>query len=203
VGWTVGAFRVCLGSLATIAACGGSAHQSGGADAGTSDIADGRAETDSESGVAASLDGAACFINTSNYDQSCSVDSDCVTQVDVNPNEIHDYWEVQSGNYCQPMCLCGGGVIGKSAVAQYLADLSKTPLGSGEIPYERCGCMGEPPFCCYSGLCALCVVEAGAPPDTGASSGANDAEGPDGTPNDGTSADASAHSMGPVDAGRP
>jgi hypothetical protein len=189
---TVRWFLVSVGVAATTS-CGGSTHVSGSADGGGSEVgvgpeasavADGRetdSETDSETSVVASLDGAACFINTSNYDQSCSVDSDCVTQVDLNPSKLDDYWKVQSGNYCKTMCICGGDTISKSAVAQYTADVSKTPLGSGEIPYVPCSCAVGLPHCCQHGLCALCgSVDAGAsggPLDAG-TSGAQDAEPP-------------------------
>jgi hypothetical protein len=44
--------------------------------------------------VATDVDFGACMILASNYFQSCIVDFDCV--------------EVSSGDYCSPLCPCGG-----------------------------------------------------------------------------------------------
>jgi hypothetical protein len=188
VGGIVRCLLVC-GMTETITACGGSVHASGIADASASEggaridasvMTDGRGEADEADSEAS--DAAACVINTSNYDQSCSTASDCVTQVDLNPNKVGDTWNVQSGNYCKPMCICGGGTISKNGVAEYVADVSKTPLGSGEIPFEYCGCPASILACCQQGLCVPCSSTGVGPgeglPDTGASSGPQDAEPP-------------------------
>jgi hypothetical protein len=88
-----------------------------------------------------------CLIETSNYDQTCSVDADCITMVGIFP--------IQSGNFCQPQCLCGGGTINKQAAAQYVRDVSSTPLGSGSISQELCNCLPVEPTCCAGGRCTI------------------------------------------------
>ena len=69
-------------------------------------------------------------ISASNYDESCNVDSDCQ--------------EVTSRDYCSAGCLCGGSAINVGAVAQFKADVSKTPLGSGALRSPRV------PMCCFA-----------------------------------------------------
>jgi hypothetical protein len=170
-----------LAAGALIAACGGSTRVSGSADTSATEagvgpetsLVDSRAETDSETNVAA-LDGAACFIEASNYDQSCSVDSDCVASIPgIDVFDVRGLFIV-FGNYCSAtMCenCQGQGVINRSAVAQYAADVSGTPLGSGAIPSVPCFCALPPPVCCQNGLCVannscLGAIDAG-PSDAG------------------------------------
>ncbi len=99
------------------------------------------------------IDAAACYISASNYDQSCSVDSDCVAVIEGAEGGIGAFGlVVQSGNYCQPLCMCGGQAINKGAVAQYVADVSKTPVGSGAIKTPPCFCPSvSPTGCCGDG----------------------------------------------------
>jgi hypothetical protein len=47
---------------------------------------------------------------------------------------------VTFGNFCSSMCLCGPGAISQTAIPQYVADVSKTPLGTGAVPLEACFC---------------------------------------------------------------
>jgi hypothetical protein len=123
----------------------------------TSESTDAAAKVESETNSDAPVDrseaaGAACLIQTSNYDRSCSVDSDCIAVVSIG----NRMFSVQSGNYCEPMCLCGGGVISSSAEAQYVVDVSKTPFGSGSIDGLLCYCPNEPSIpSCMSGSCSL------------------------------------------------
>jgi hypothetical protein len=98
------------------------------------------------------VDSGPCMISASNYDQSCNVDTDC--------------WEVSSGDYCSAICRCGTSAINVEALAQFNADVSKTPRGSGALGNVSCYC----PFlwgpCCRQGKC---VGERGAclsPADT-------------------------------------
>jgi hypothetical protein len=85
-----------------------------------------------------------CFIKASNYDQSCSVDSDCTGVAGKFP--------IQSGNYCQTICLCGGDSINKKAIAQYVQDVSMTPAGAGAVSSLCfCGMIAQP--CCKNGTC--------------------------------------------------
>jgi hypothetical protein len=86
-----------------------------------------------------------CTIEASNYDQSCSVDSDCVGQAGA--------WPVQSGDYCHAGCPCGGDAINKSAVAHYVHDVSMTPLAAA-IQMANCGfCQAVAPPCCVNNRC--------------------------------------------------
>ena len=61
-------------------------------------------------------------ISTSDYDQSCSVSSDCVLE--------------PSGDFCQSnQCTnCIGGAISVTVQAQYEADLASRDLRAGPLP---------------------------------------------------------------------
>jgi hypothetical protein len=95
----------------------------------------------------AMLDAAACFISESNYDTSCSVDSDCIAAVGANI--------VQFGNWCVSECFCGGGAINKDSAAQYAQDVERTPLGSGAVSPGACGCPASFGPCCLQGQCTF------------------------------------------------
>jgi hypothetical protein len=84
---------------------------------------------DDASTVAMTGEDAACNIVASNYDQSCAVDTDCRT--------------ISAGDYCVAGCLCGGSAISATALAQFNADVAKTPLGSGAVQELKCNCPGE------------------------------------------------------------
>jgi hypothetical protein len=125
---------VALALMCRLLGCGGAI---GGAHSDASASKDG--------GVG--LDGAACAIQASNYDQSCSTDSDCVA--------VAGNLAVQFGNYCEEQCLCGGDAINRTAVTKYIADVSGTPFGSGTLPLDggcNCGHFSGP--CCQAGKCA-------------------------------------------------
>lgn len=100
-----------------------------------------------------SVDAAVCFIEAANYDRSCSTDTDCVDRVAV-PGQPEDFF-IQFGNYCTSICVyCGGnGTISKNAVAQYVADVSKTPLGLGEVSVGICSCKAVLAPKCMNGSC--------------------------------------------------
>jgi hypothetical protein len=102
---------------------------------------------------AATPDAASCVINVADFDQSCTVDSDCVGSV-PDPNG-GDGIAVQSGNYCTDMCVCGGGSINRGAAATYASRVLKTPLFSGQIPDTGCFCPGEATPCCLRGVCTV------------------------------------------------
>jgi hypothetical protein len=129
---------IAFGIWLDLASCGAPNHDS---------------DRPSEAGASPSMNPASeagpCFIQASNYDQSCSVDTDCIGTAGKFP--------VQSGNYCQPTCLCGGDSINKKAVAQYIQDVSTTPVGSGAMRL-LCSCgLILPPPCCANGYCTtLC-----------------------------------------------
>jgi|HubBroStandDraft_1064217.scaffolds.fasta_scaffold50282_1 hypothetical protein len=106
---------------------------------------------------------ASCAISAGNYDQSCSVDSDCVA--------VAGNFAVQFGDYCQQMCICPQDSINVGAVGGYVADVSKTPLGSGQIAPEACSCTANTGACCRSGKCTTdsCPVPGFVPYDAGQS----------------------------------
>lgn len=90
-----------------------------------------------------------CVIWAAKYDQSCTVDSDCALVAD--------------GDFCGDELTCaysGTDPISATAVAQFEADVAKTPVGSGAVN----GCnyySGDtnpgpaPTACCQSGACAV------------------------------------------------
>jgi hypothetical protein len=106
---------------------------------------------------------ASCAISAGNYDQSCSSDSDCVS--------VAGSFAVLFGDYCQQMCTCPQDSINVNAVGRYVADVSKTPLGSGQIAPEACGCTANTGACCRSGKCTTvsCPVQGFVPYDAGQS----------------------------------
>jgi hypothetical protein len=145
------------------------------------------------------VDAAACSISPSDYDQSCSVDSDCLGIIETDGGIFGSFGLiVQSGNYCQPLCLCGGEAINKSAAAQYLEQVSMTPLGSGAIKKSACNCPSvSTAACCSSGRCVTYC---------GTSTGDAGMEGEDVSSADATPAFAPvpvvcSASMGPLDSG--
>ena len=60
-----------------------------------------------------------CLVDSSNYDRSCSADSDCV--------------RADFGNYCQWLCRCGEDAIDRASLARFNADVAMTPLGQGRV----------------------------------------------------------------------
>ena len=134
------------------ASCGGDVSETHG-DATTEGGAEAAHEESSQDGGSGPEDGggdevypASCFIQASSYNLTCSVDSDCISQA--------GNLEIQFGNYCQSMCLCGGGTINKSSASQYESNVLATPLGSGAIAPEMCGRPLAPGPCCLMGRCA-------------------------------------------------
>ncbi len=148
---TKGLDKILVGDLAVAAAaaiftaCGGSTIGGTAPDASSAIP---------EAGAEAHVDSGDCFIVATNYDQSCSADSDCVTTAAGTL--------VEFGDYCTSHCLCGGNAINKSAAAQYAADVAKTPLGSGAISGAgACPCVGVLSMgCCQRGQC---LARPGAP----------------------------------------
>lgn len=84
------------------------------------------------------VDAASCMIEASNYDQSCTVDSDCAT--------------VSSGDYCLPGCFCGGSTINVGALSQWQADVAAA-LAHQSGSVEVCGCPVYGAPCCRQGKC--------------------------------------------------
>jgi hypothetical protein len=84
-------------------------------------------------------DANAQLIQASNYDQSCTTDTDCVA--------------VAEGNFCYPGAgNCPNAAISKSANAQYQADTAKTRAASCYAP-GNCGTGPGP--CCLGGTCSF------------------------------------------------
>jgi hypothetical protein len=110
-----------------------------------------------------------CNIYASDYDQSCSVDSDCVgTLADLGGIPV------ESADYCSPGCLCGTGeAINKSAVAQFTAAVSNTPLLSDPSPGCFCS-VRSTVGCCQNGRCSTLCYGIGI--DGGVTPEAQDAE---------------------------
>jgi hypothetical protein len=105
-----------------------------------------------------------CIISASNYDRSCTVDSDCVTRA---PGVEHAL-PVLFGDWCSPMCICGDGTLNKESILQYQEDVSRTPLGSGAIPAPSCDCAEPIGGCCQQGQCVTGTACSARPaPDAG------------------------------------
>jgi hypothetical protein len=99
-------------------------------------------------------DGALCSITRSNYDESCSSDSDCLRIADNIP--------VDFGNYCEFLCRCGGDAINRVSASKFAADVMSTPLGAGALD-GGCSCGGGGPApCCRQGQCVSGGACAGA-----------------------------------------
>jgi hypothetical protein len=82
-------------------------------------------------------DGGVRTIQASDYDQSCTTDSDCVP--------------IGEGNACLPCTIaCKTAVIGKAAEARYRADLGALLEASQRI---TCHCPFSSPSCCREGKC--------------------------------------------------
>jgi hypothetical protein len=116
-----------IAELSTDAAA--TADGSGGTDG---EASEGDADAESYSG--------ACLISASNYDQTCTADSDCAV--------------VTSGDYCSTICLCGGSVINAVALTQFNKDVSETPVGTHGVVTGYCPCTPPQVPCCRHGKCA-------------------------------------------------
>jgi hypothetical protein len=112
------------------------ANGCGGSESTTS-----RSESMADASTDAATDVRVCPFVASNYPQSCTVDTDCSV--------------VTSGDYCSSQCMCGGSPINTTGLAQFNADISATPLGSGAIPVASCGCPVFGRVCCLSGTCKI------------------------------------------------
>jgi hypothetical protein len=97
---------------------------------------------------AAHTEGGACFLQLSNYDQSCEVDSDCVAVAGLSEPGY-------SVDLCQEQCLCNNYAINGAARPQYIVAFGQTPAGGvsqgceGEI--NACVTLYGP--CCREGMC--------------------------------------------------
>jgi hypothetical protein len=104
--------------------------------------------------LSASHDGGTCLIRASDYDQSCSTDSDCVRVAGGVP--------VDFGDYCQFLCRCGLDAINRGSANQYVGDVSRTPLGSGCTYGQICSCGFAGGPCCREHKCttgSVCICK--------------------------------------------
>ncbi len=112
---------------------------------------DGGLDANASANASADVDSQVCALAASNYDQSCVANTDCVL--------------VKLGDYCDPnVCYCGGilGAINMTALAQFNADVAKTPIGSGAVspPSTMCSCPAYSDLegCCVAGVCQFSPV---------------------------------------------
>ena len=115
---------------------------------------------------------ASASILASNYDRSCSVDSDCTKQAGS--------FAIVNANYCVNGCLCpvGTDAINISAVPQYIKDCLNDAAGiRNSFPPLPCSCpFYEVPVCCRDGMCTTSPVCFEAPGGGETDGGAHDAE---------------------------
>jgi hypothetical protein len=79
-----------------------------------------------------------------------------------------------SATFAAPDASVGPGAINQKAVSQYVADVSKTPLGTGAVLLASCYCDVTEILCCQSGLCSdQCIAY---PPMDAAPLGEQDAQ---------------------------
>ena len=86
----IAVFGICL----EFASCDGSTHASHGSKSS--------AEADASQQTTPAPEAGTCFIETTNYDQSCSVDSNCVGEVTVDSGPFFNTGlTVTFGRYCR------------------------------------------------------------------------------------------------------
>jgi hypothetical protein len=94
----------------------------------------------------------ACTLSPSNYDTSCSTESDCVG--------------VAFGNFCaSSTCACATMYISRNALAQYMADFSRTPTGMESAKAGPCYCPLLNAPCCQAGQCCSTHIGPSGPVD--------------------------------------
>jgi hypothetical protein len=87
--------------------------------------------------------GPSCSMSASEYDNSCSVDSDCVA--------------VPEGAPCDNNCLsvCPTSALNVRVASQYLADMKALMAEHNESPVCACPCYGGP-YCCRGTCTSAC-----------------------------------------------
>jgi hypothetical protein len=149
---------VCgMAVLAAAAGCSSSSDQNA-ADGAAEMPADAPTDVSPEaSGAAACTDGGVRLIPASDYDQSCTVNSECAA--------------VGVGNACDPCtAACYNAAINYREVPRYLAAFAKAPSGSSAL---TCSCPAAFFSCCRDGMCHAdlqcqnALAEAGVATQTG------------------------------------
>jgi hypothetical protein len=105
-------------------------------------------EATAEGGFAREAAGS-CPIDTSTYNHSCNVDSDCVLMAMG--------LSVASVDYCRPSCLCPNDAINRDAAQAFASAVLHTPLGSGAFRPAPCNCANLA-SCCIAGRCSIACV---------------------------------------------
>jgi hypothetical protein len=135
---------VALAAALTAAACSSISSNPGSPDGSTTTP---DAESDAlpeDFGPNACTDASVVLIKASNYDQSCTVDTDCRV--------------IAEGNACTPCafdCTFGGGAVNASALMKYKADIANTPATASQFDGQVCGggCPAAFGACCVAGKC--------------------------------------------------
>ena len=135
---------ISMGLLLLASGCGSTKSHDSSADAAVTDAADGGGGTSvstvsTEAGQSDAPSGS-CSIGADSYDQSCTLDSDCIAIVDVSCNG----------------CRCGAGAINIHDVSQYRRDFAALVVSpspdSGVAGACSCTCAALKPTCCR-GMC--------------------------------------------------
>jgi hypothetical protein len=163
--------------LTAIAGCTSTGSNPGAVD-GAAMTPDAQSDVSLEdSGPNACIDASVKLIQASDYDQSCTVDTDCRY--------------IAEGNACTPCAFdCSfGAAINVSALAQYNSDVANTPAVAAEFNGRTCasGCPAAFGPCCVGGKCqtsttSQCPAAAADAGDAAADAGADAAA--DGGPAD-------------------
>jgi hypothetical protein len=129
--------------LTAIAGCNSTGSNPGAAD-GAAMTPDAQSDVSLEdSGPNACIDTSVKLIQASDYDQSCTVDTDCRY--------------IAEGNACTPCAFdCSyAAAINVSALTQYYSDVANTPAVAPEFNGRTCasGCPSALGPCCVGGKC--------------------------------------------------
>jgi hypothetical protein len=154
--------------LTAIAGCTSSSSNPGAAD-GAAMTPEAQSDVSLEdSSPNACIDASVKRIQASDYDQSCTVDTDCRL--------------IAVGNACTPCAFdCSfGAAINVSALAQYNSDVANTPAVAAEFNGQTCasGCPAAFGPCCVGGKCqasttSQCPAPASDAGDAAADTGAD------------------------------
>ena len=84
--------------------------------------------------------GPATVLDAKQYDESCSVATDCTAE--------------HLGDQCV-VCGCPNGAIGKKDFARFTADQTNARNACGPMPAIGCAACAMPTVTCVSGVCGL------------------------------------------------
>jgi hypothetical protein len=141
---------VAVAALSMATGCSSTSANPGAADADaqTTD-SQGEAGPDDTGSAACASDASVQLIQASNYDQSCTADTDCRL--------------IATGNACVPCAFnCPfGGAINVSALAKYNSDIANTPAVASGFNGQTCasGCGAAFGPCCVGGKCQTSTTD--------------------------------------------